>query len=29
MGNYTYSSYYLNKLFSFKMFNLYNFKKLN
>jgi hypothetical protein len=29
VDNYVCSSYYLNKLFSFKMFNLYNFKKLN
>lgn len=29
VGSYVHSSYYLNKLFSFKMFSLYNFKKLN
>ena len=28
-SGYLYTSYYLNKLFSFKMFSQYNFKKLN
>jgi hypothetical protein len=26
---YTYSTYYLNKLFSFRLFALYNYKKIN
>jgi hypothetical protein len=26
---FNFSSYYLNKLFSFKLFSLYNFKKIN
>lgn len=29
LNAYTSSSYYINKLFSFKMYSLYNFKKLN
>ena len=29
LNSFEYSTYYLNKLFSFKLFSLYNFKKIN